>query len=320
MKQEYELLEEEIASVWGGHVVACSSGTAALHLALECLQLPPGSKVLVPDFTMVACARAVALAGLEPVFVDCRLDGNVDLEMLAHAARLSGIRAVMVVHIYGRRCDMSAIHSIAAKHNLFVLEDMAELHGIRPHPMSDAACWSFYRNKVVHGEEGGCVSFAAEANAERAKQLRCLGLDEAHTFDHLPRGHNYRLANLLARPIRESLRNYVYEVARRHRLVQAYDEAIPGRYQQPLRHSPWVYDVGTLDAQRTVEALNAINVPARRAFKPMSEQAEFRDCQRVSNDRARWLHERLVLLPLSADIQLRHVQLIVDACGFAGEA
>ena len=72
MKQKFEILEERFQEYLGlASCVGCSSGTAALHLALESLFLSPGSEVILPDYTMVACARAVVLAGMKPVFGDC---------------------------------------------------------------------------------------------------------------------------------------------------------------------------------------------------------------------------------------------------------
>src|SRR5262245_36212374 len=113
--QEYESLEQEWAVVNGidPHcMTVCSSGTAALHLALETLRHKFGwtsrSEVLVPDFTFVACARAVVLAGLTPIFIDCGPDLTLDTELLQLATSATTV-AIMPVHLYGRRCNMDAI-------------------------------------------------------------------------------------------------------------------------------------------------------------------------------------------------------------------
>jgi perosamine synthetase len=150
-RQPFELLEDEVADWAGyprGHVVSCSSGTAALHIALEALQLPQGATVIMPDLTMVACARAVHLAGLVPQFVDCKDDLNMDVRQI-DSTQLRSTAAFMAVHLYGR-----CAFKMFGFNNLRVVEDMAEAHGVRPHAETDAACWSFYRNKIVAGEEG----------------------------------------------------------------------------------------------------------------------------------------------------------------------
>src|SRR5690348_6717208 len=134
--QAFERLEKEFAA-WVGvpDVVACSSGTSALHLSLEALQLPQGSRVLIPYLNMIAVARAVSLAGLIPVMVDCRDDLLMDMDLVDEAlADDGGIKAVMAVHIYGRRCDMDALAALAAKYGVELIEDLAEAHGVRPHP------------------------------------------------------------------------------------------------------------------------------------------------------------------------------------------
>lgn len=281
--EPYRKLELEFGR-WAGmpNMVACSSGTAALHLALESLRLTPGAKVAVPCYSMIACARAVTLAGLEPVFVDCRRsDLTMDVDHLADILESTEVRAVMPVHVYGRSCDMPAIVDQAMKHGLFIVEDLAEAHGLPPHPNTHAACWSFYKNKVIAGEEGGAVAFKEEVTRDRARQLRNVGFTDAHDYTHVPRGHNYRLANLLAEPIRESLRNVEANLLARRLIEDRYDDACPLEWRQPIREVPWVYDLRIpglrKDTQRTiVERLRRFGIAARYGFFPLNLQAEYR--------------------------------------------
>src|SRR4051794_32420303 len=125
--EEYQLLERELGKWIGGDgVVACSSGTAALHLALEAFQIPQPHRreVLCPDFTMYACARSISLSGMKSIFVDCNNDLLIDPKLIESAITDKTI-AIMAVHIYGRLFNMTAIHEIASKYHLFVIEDMA---------------------------------------------------------------------------------------------------------------------------------------------------------------------------------------------------
>ena len=166
--ESYQRLEAEWAEFNGldpNGMVACSSGTAALHLALESFCLPPNSEVITPDFTMVACARAVTLAGTKPVFVDCDERLMMDVTLVESCVReklgeeiyaggdLVGWKGlatapwvIMPVHVYGRQCDMDALARVACKYDLVIVEDLAEAHSVRPHPSTDAACWSFFKN------------------------------------------------------------------------------------------------------------------------------------------------------------------------------
>lgn len=277
----YQKLEREFAKAFSlryDRVVACANGTAALHIALEALQLRPRSQVIVPEFTMVACARACTMADLKPVFVDCDETLNLNpsklLECLTPATT-----AVMPVHIYGRPCDMNAVITFARLNGLKVIEDMSEVHGLTPSAHSDAACWSFYRNKIIAGEEGGMVWFADGAAADRARCIRSHGFTPAHDFLHEPRGHNYRLSNLHAKVILGSLRAMAYNLDRRREVVKWYDELVPDDWKMPYRPYPWVYDMRLPEGVNTGEVVSSLvrsGVPARAGFKPMSEQPEYR--------------------------------------------
>lgn len=257
-------------------MVACSSGTAALHLALECLELRPNDQVLVPDFTMVACARAVTLAGLSASFVDCEEDLLAAPGAFAKSCNLA-TRVLMPVHIYGRQCDMEGIAQIASDLGLYVVEDLAEAHGVRPHPDSTAAAWSFYRNKIIAGEEGGAVYFKNPRRATLARQLRSLGFTDVHDFQHVPRGCNYRMSNCHASLILDSLKDYERIVERRLGVEAVYNALVPKEWQMPERDAVWVYDVRipSADLVDVVKKLNAEGIAARQAFKPMSSQEEY---------------------------------------------
>jgi dTDP-4-amino-4,6-dideoxygalactose transaminase len=312
--QPYEQLEEEFAQ-WAGcpHMVVCNSGTSALHLALETLGVPAGSEVLVPDFTMIACARAVTLAGLKPVFVDCDDYGLMDYKLVDRAiygsteeeCRSNNVVGIMAVHVYGRRCNMDSIAYSARHANCFVVEDLAEAHGVEPHKDTSAACWSFYKNKVVAGEEGGAVAFHHRFLANKARSLRTLGFTEDHDFTHIPRGHNYRLANSLAKLILNSLRSYRENMVVRNAIKDTYDKLCPKEWLLPHRHVPWVYDLRipglTKEQQdKIVLKLQVAGIPARHAFKPLSSQEEYRDCRLVTGKvhKAEILSRETIYLPI----------------------
>jgi perosamine synthetase len=298
--EPYRRLEHEWATFNGldpAGMVACSSGTAALHLALEAFRLPPGSEVLVPDYTMVACPRAVVLAGLTPVFVDCderllmKWDGSVTIG--------PNTRAVMAVHVYGRTSDVPTFNPYRLK----VVEDLAEAHGVRPHPQTDAACWSFQRTKHVHGEEGGAVWFRNPDHAKLARELRCLGFTDDHDYNHTPRGMNYRLANVLADLVLKSLSEFGAESDRMRTAERLLDEACPPEWRMPLRDGTWVYDfrvpgMSKVCQDEAVAAVKSIGVPARHGFYPMHLQREFKNCRTVGGGNAEKASREVMYVPL----------------------
>ena len=156
--------------------VSCSSGTAAIHLALEALGIGKGDEVIIPTFTMIATANAVIYSGARPVLVDSDSETwNID------PTRIEGkitkrTKAILPVHIYGHPCDMDAINRIAEEHDLKVIEDAAEAHGAeykgkRTGSLSDVAAFSFYANKIITTGEGGMIVTDDKKIAEKATLL-----------------------------------------------------------------------------------------------------------------------------------------------------
>jgi perosamine synthetase len=198
--------EERFASYVGvKHAIAVSSGTAALHLAAASLNLKPGDEVIMPTFTMIACANAVKYLGAKPIFVDSEFSTwNIDPDKIEEKIT-DKTKAIMAVHIYGHPADMDAIMKIAKKHGLYVIEDAAEAHGAeykgrKVGSIGDVGCFSFYANKIITTGEGGMVVTNDDNIAERVKKLR----DQAYNVNlrkwliHDDIGYNYRMTNLQA--------------------------------------------------------------------------------------------------------------------------
>ncbi|MCX5701654.1 MAG: DegT/DnrJ/EryC1/StrS family aminotransferase, partial [Candidatus Omnitrophica bacterium] len=185
------------------YALACSSGTAALHLALAALGIKNQDEVIVPTFTMIATANAVTYLGAKPVFVDAdRVTWNIDTAKI-EAKITKRTKAIIAVHTYGLPADMDKIMSIAKKHNLFVIEDAAEAHGAeykgrRVGNIGDVSCFSFYANKIITTGEGGMVTTNNKEIAKRVKILRDHAFSEERHFWHKYLGYNYRMTNLQA--------------------------------------------------------------------------------------------------------------------------
>lgn len=299
--EAYELLEKNFTDEFGcENTVAVSSGTSALHLAFEVLRwshdLNKQCRVAVPDYTMIACPRAVTMAGICPYFYDCGDDLNMVLP------KHPDVNAIMAVHIYGRKCQHLE-EWIAT--DIPVIEDMAELHGCTPHPQSFAACWSFYKNKIIHGEEGGMISFKYPQHAKRARMLRSLGFDANHDYNHVPRGVNARMSNVHAELILKSLANMESSFEHRWGLYYTYCDNGLNEFRAGRITSPWVFPMrieGMTYEQQTkiVTELNSKGVAARHGFKPMSSQAEY-NWPRLAgaNKNAYRLAPQTMYLPLS---------------------
>lgn len=198
-----ERFENEFANFCGTrYAVACSSGTAALHLAARALPIRPGDEVLVSALTNIATANAVIECGGIVVPVDSEPETwNLNPHLLDSLVSRS-TTAIFPVHIYGHPADMPRIASYADSLGLSVIEDAAEAHGAeiqgkRVGSFGDAACFSFYANKVITTGEGGMIVTDSLEIAAKASSLRNLAFGTPR-FLHYEVGYNYRMSNLSA--------------------------------------------------------------------------------------------------------------------------
>jgi len=233
------------------HVVAVSSGTAALHLALEALALAPGAGVLVPSLTFAATVQAILAARLQPIF--CDVDSRtlqLDLDDLSRRAtrRLSAhdalvARAVLPVHFGGEACDMRALRAIADENDLAIVEDAAHAFGssMQGRPLGTLGrlgCFSFDPIKTITCGEGGAVATHDTALADRVRVARNLGIDSdgwrRHTgaagwrYAVTAPGWRYHLPNVNAAIGLVQLARADAFIARRQALVRRYAEALTG--------------------------------------------------------------------------------------------
>ncbi len=234
-------LERRVAAMSGAaHGVAVTSGTAALHVALLCLDLKPGDEVITTAITFAATANMIEAAGARPVFIDVRLsDLNLDPELIA-AALTARTRAIMPVHMTGIACDLDPITELARRRGLKVIEDAAHALGTfykgRPvGSISELTCLSFYATKNVTTGEGGMLVTNDSATAERARRLRWHGIDKeamgrygASGFRHtdvMEIGFKYNLSDVLAAIGLVQLDKFPAYQERRKRIAARYDEA-----------------------------------------------------------------------------------------------
>lgn len=270
--------EELFAAKHGSRYgVSCSSGTASLILALRALQIGHGDEVIVPEFTMIACAWAVSITGATPVFVDCDDAFNIDPQLIPPAITQK-TKAIMPVHVYGRRCDVAGIERIAYEYNLRIIEDSCEAHGTKP--FGDITCFSLYANKIVSCGEGGICLTNDEWLARQLRHLRAMAFDEAHTFHHKKFAYNFRMSNVLAAlglAQTERLEAFLEE---RKEIEAAYNELlsdIRGIDILPSRDVLWIYDLWAHKRDELMEFLKTRGIETRPFFKPMSMQPMYLD-------------------------------------------
>ena len=259
----YKLLEKKYSKFVGSKfAVSCNSGTSALHLGLKALGVGPGDEVIVPEFTMIACAFAVSYCGATPVFVDCDETLNINVNLIEDKIT-EKTKVIMPVHVYGRLCDMKSILKLAKKYDLKVLEDACEAQGAVFKSKADITAYSFYRNKIIHAEEGGIATTDNPKYEKRMNYLKNMAFGEKHDYIHKEIAFNYRMPDGQAELALKSLKNYPKEKKRRAKLVEKYDKKYG---KTPKRDANWVYDMKKMKVKEET----------REFFKPMSQQPPYK--------------------------------------------
>lgn len=211
------------------HCLGVSSGTAALHVALQVLDVGHGDRVIVPVNTFIATAEAVSLVGAQPVFVDCDESYNIDPERVREALvadRARSIKAIVPVHLYGRPADMTRLCAIAAEFGVPIVEDAAQAHlaewrDAKVGNFGALTAFSFYpgKNLGAFGEAGAVVTNDS-ALYERAKLYRQHG--EITRYHHATVGHNYRMEAIQGAVLATKLKHLERWTAQRRALAECY--------------------------------------------------------------------------------------------------
>lgn len=228
---EVKALEQEVARYCGRQfAVGVASGTDALILALCACGVGPGDEVIVPSFTFIATADSVSILGARPVFVDIDpITFCIDPEQIAKKIT-SKTKAIVPVHLYGQVADMDPILALAAKHNLFVVEDTAQAIGAtykgrKAASMGDLGCLSFFPSKNLGGYgDGGMIVTDSEDFAKKLQSLRAHGTTKKY-FSEV-QGWNSRLDEIQAAILRVKLRHLDNWGSRRRERATYYEQLL----------------------------------------------------------------------------------------------
>ena len=276
--------------------VACSSGTAGLHLLIQAIGIKPGDEVITTSFSFVATANCAVMEGATPVFVDIDPETwNID-PALIEAAITSRTKAVVAVDIFGQVADMDPILAIARRHDLRVIEDSCEALGSRYRgrpagSLGDAGVFGFYPNKQITTGEGGMI---VTDDAELARLCRCIrnqGRDVGGGWQAHPRlGYNYRLSDINCAMGTVQLSRIDEIIAERRRVQALYRERLAEESRVRLqRISPdvemsWFVLVVRLsdeydqsDRGRILKAMAARGIGCSDYFAPIHLQPFYRE-------------------------------------------
>lgn len=299
---DLEAFERELAAATGrAHAVGLSSGTAGLHLALETAGVSSGDDVLVSTLTFVATANALNQLGAKPIFVDSNdATWNMDPELVEHtlgqlAANGTLPAAVVPVDLYGQCANYTDLEAICNRYDVPIIADAAEslgaTHSGKPAgSFGVCAILSFNGNKIITASGGGALVTDDEEVANRVRHLATQAREPAPYYEHVDRGYNYRLSNILAALGRAQLATLDDRVSRRREINQAYRKTladIPGIAPMPQAENSsttfWLTAItlepGTapMTSDELRLALERHNIESRPVWKPMHLQPAYAD-------------------------------------------
>jgi perosamine synthetase len=287
LTREFESMTAQLTGA--KHAIAVCNGTMALFTSLKAMGIGPGDEVIVPNFTFVASANAVILAGAVPVLCEVRADTFcIDLACADQLVTLR-TKAIMPVHLYGQSADLTAAMEFAHRHGLKMLEDAAEAIGVRfegKHvgTFGEMGILSYYGNKTITCGEGGIILTNDDNLAKAAYRIKNYGRDRKGTFVHETIGFNFSFTDLQA----------AIGIAQMKKLsaIIAKKQAIHDRYVQELQSVERFRPVYVDPRSEPVfwftsflcEAPDALslflrdrNIQTRRFFLPLHQQPCYAD-------------------------------------------
>ncbi|WP_136465429.1 DegT/DnrJ/EryC1/StrS family aminotransferase [Flagellimonas onchidii] len=315
------------------HTACLSSGTAAIHLALELLGVSQGDEVICQSFTFAASANPITYLGASPVFVDSeRETWNISPDLLEEAikdrlAKGKKPKAIIAVHLYGMPYKVNEIRAISEKYDIPVIEDSAEAlgsiyNGQKCGSFGELAILSFNGNKIITTSGGGALLTRDESLKERAIFLATQARDNAPHYQHSNIGYNYRMSNVLAGIGRGQMEVLPKRVLARRNNFSFYKENLAGISEIEFIDEPkgsysnrWLTCILTPSfefRERIRIALEEENIESRPLWKPMHLQPIFEGGTHYANGVSEDLFNRGLCLPSGSSMIQEDLERICD--------
>jgi dTDP-4-amino-4,6-dideoxygalactose transaminase len=316
------------------HVIPCANGTDALQVSMMALGLKPGDEVITADFTYPATAEVIALLGLTPVLVDVNPD-TFDISVDAIEKAISSkTKAIVPVHLFGQCADMESIVKLAKRHDLFVIEDVAQAIGSdytfsdgkkqKAGTIGDIGCTSFFpsKNLGAYGD-GGAMYTNNDTLAEKMRMIANHGQSVQYYHDTI--GVNSRLDSIQAAVLRVKLRYLDEYAAARNAVASYYDKAFANhpKLKTPARvkfsnHVFHQYTLKLNGVDRTAlrEHLAAKGIPAMIYYPvPLHQQKAYTDPRNKDSDFPVTIDlcKNVFSLPIHTEMEEDTLKYIVDS-------
>jgi UDP-2-acetamido-2-deoxy-ribo-hexuluronate aminotransferase len=331
---EVKLFEEELQKYLGvKHVISCANGTDALQIALMSLGLKPGDEIITTNFTFIATAEVVALLGLKLILVEPEEGSfNISAEAIQRAIT-PGTRAIVPVHLFGQCADMEEIMKIAARHNLFVIEDAAQATGAdflhsgtssKAGTIGQIGTTSFFPSKNLgcYGD-GGALYTNDDNFATRIRSIANHGMKVRYYHDDI--GVNSRLDTIQAAVLRIKLKNLDFYNLARRKAADFYDKAFSGcsslQVPERMNYSSHIFHQYTLKIpggkrDELKDFLESENIPAMVYYPvPLHMQKAFSYLGYKKGDFpvTEKLCDQVISLPMHPDLEREQMEYIICA-------
>ena len=320
------------------HIVALSSGTAAIHLALVQLGVGPGDEVICQSFTSAASANPIKYLGATPVFIDSETDTwNMSPKYLREAIedRIAKTgkkpKVIIPVHLYGMPAKMDEIIAIANEFDIPVLEDAAEAlgseyKGKRCGSFGEFACLSFNGNKMITTSGGGALVCSTEEEAKRTMFFATQARDDAPHYQHSEIGYNYRMSNICAGIGRGQMMVLDEHVARRRAIHDMYKKELSGITGISVFDNPssdfnsnhWLTciivdpKVAGFSREDIRLKMETENIETRPLWKPMHTQPVFEGTPFYGDGTSEALFEKGLCLPSGSSLSDEDVGRVIN--------
>lgn len=327
MGAKHKLLEAELSRYLDiPSITLFTNGHLALECAIAAFDLT--GEVITTPFTFASTTHAIVRNGLEPVF--CDIDPNdytIDTDKL-EPLLTERTTAIIPVHVYGNLCNVQEIMRIAQKYNLRIIYDAAHAFGVTVDGVGvanfgDATMFSFHATKVFNTIEGGAVTYQERFLSKRLNDLKNFGIAGPESVEYV--GGNAKMNEFQAAMGLCNLRHIDDEIAKRKIVVERYIERLSGvngiRICKPqdgvkgnYAYFPVVFDGYKMGRDEVFARLRSENIYARKYFYPLTNsfkcyQGRF---DPVNTPVARYIADRVLTLPLYADLILNDVDRICD--------
>lgn len=329
-----EQFEKEICTTFNfKNIVTLNSGTSALHLALDLLEIKEGDEVIIPAQTFIATGLAVLYCKAKPVFADINYeDGNLDIESVKSKIT-SKTKAIICVHWGGYPCDMNGLKDVIKNTNIKIVEDAAHALGSVYYNenignISDITCFSFQAIKHLTTGDGGAITVNDPQLYEKAIRKKWFGIDRKNAalselgerqYDLNEMGYKYHLNNYASALGLANLNGYYQRLQKRREVADFYKSELKSikalqlfKEENDRKSAYWLFGFHTKNRLDLIRKLKEKNVPASVVHQRIDKHSIFGGADLSLKNQTKFDDTQLHI-PIHDAIDMKKAEYIVEA-------